>query len=397
MKSVVLLFLVVVSAAAQLTTINATDLIRDSRATINSNFAWVDANKPTFAVGTSVPGSCTSGKQGYTHTATGTAYWCIGGVFVALAQAGASGDVVGPASATNGNFAAFDGATGKVLKDSAKTASDFAATSHAHSENGPANAHYMTTQAEAGLSAEANLGALTTGLVKVSVTGGVAAPTVAAAPDVTSLFSGSGDYLKSDGTKGTPVGAGDVTASASLTNNAVVLGDGGGKGVKASNVVFTGPTGLRSYALPDANKTLMATDTQIQASQVPAGLITPAMLSARERHIIITGSGTSGVLQDTDDQPAIWFNQSSGTMTITNVWCMTDSGTATAIQLQKGDGSPVNMLSGNLNCSASKSSTNTFVTGENVLGSGNNLDFYVVVAGGGSPHWVAIHFMVTYQ
>ena len=39
---------------------------------------------------------------------------------------GGSGDVVGPSSATNNNFVAFDGTTGKLVKDSAKSASDFA-------------------------------------------------------------------------------------------------------------------------------------------------------------------------------------------------------------------------------------------------------------------------------
>ncbi len=39
---------------------------------------------------------------------------------------GGSGDVVGPSSATDSNFAAFDGTTGKLIKDSTKSASDFA-------------------------------------------------------------------------------------------------------------------------------------------------------------------------------------------------------------------------------------------------------------------------------
>lgn len=39
---------------------------------------------------------------------------------------GADGDVKGPASSTDDNFAAFDGVTGKTLKDSGKKASDFA-------------------------------------------------------------------------------------------------------------------------------------------------------------------------------------------------------------------------------------------------------------------------------
>jgi hypothetical protein len=42
------------------------------------------------------------------------------------------GDVEGPASAVSGNFASFDGVTGKVIKDSGSKAADFAAASHTH-------------------------------------------------------------------------------------------------------------------------------------------------------------------------------------------------------------------------------------------------------------------------
>jgi chemotaxis protein histidine kinase CheA len=55
---------------------------------------------------------------------TNTTYWDI------LAQQGASGsgagDVVGPASAVNDRLAAFDGTTGKLIKDSGFTAASFA-------------------------------------------------------------------------------------------------------------------------------------------------------------------------------------------------------------------------------------------------------------------------------
>jgi hypothetical protein len=45
----------------------------------------------------------------------------------------------------------------------------------------PASVHVLTTQAEAGLSAESNLGALTTGLLKIDVSAGVATPSTAVA------------------------------------------------------------------------------------------------------------------------------------------------------------------------------------------------------------------------
>lgn len=42
-----------------------------------------------------------------------------GSVQVIASQSGATGDVVGPASATDGNLAAFDGTTGKLIKQAA--------------------------------------------------------------------------------------------------------------------------------------------------------------------------------------------------------------------------------------------------------------------------------------
>lgn len=169
----------------------------------------------------------------------------------------------------------------------------------------------------------------------------------------------------------------DATAGQNLlactsTNTWTLQGDGGGGGANLDTA-----TG------------------DIATAQIEAGAVIPAKLAFLERHIVLTGSGASGVLQDADDQPAVWSNQSGGNMTIAQVWCMTDSATATTIQLQKDDGSPVDMLSSNLSCSSTKANTTTFVSGENVLADGNNLNA-VIVSAGGAGKWVAIHLKVTY-
>lgn len=49
----------------------------------------------------------------------------VGDVLSADVQAGGTGDVVGPSSAVDSNFAAFDTTTGKLIKDSGKKATDF--------------------------------------------------------------------------------------------------------------------------------------------------------------------------------------------------------------------------------------------------------------------------------
>jgi hypothetical protein len=144
-----------------------------------------------------------------------------------------------------------------------------------------------------------------------------------------------------------------------------------------------------------AGTDLNAATGDVATAQIEAGAVTPSKLAFLERHIVLTGSGASGVLQDADDQPAVWFNQSGGNMTIAQVWCTTDSATVTSIQLQRDDGSATNMLSSDLNCSTTKANTTTFVSGENVLADGHNLNA-VIVSAGGAGKWVAIHLKVTY-
>jgi hypothetical protein len=65
----------------------------------------------------------------YYHKETGS--WVLKGNLKGADGTGA-GDFVGPASSTDGNFVLFNGATGKVGKDSGVKASDFATAGHNH-------------------------------------------------------------------------------------------------------------------------------------------------------------------------------------------------------------------------------------------------------------------------
>lgn len=58
-------------------------------------------------------------------TAAANADWTV-------AQTNLDGAVIGPASATNGNFVLFDGTTGKLLKNSSYSPSSFATSGHTH-------------------------------------------------------------------------------------------------------------------------------------------------------------------------------------------------------------------------------------------------------------------------
>lgn len=63
--------------------------------------------------------------------------------------------------------------------------------------------------------------------------------------------------------------------------------------------------------------------------------------------------------------------------TIQEVWCESDTGTG-VINLQRDDGPPTNILSANLTCGTGGTSTTSFVSGENSLSAGHNMDFQIV-------------------
>ena len=77
----------------------------------------------------------------------------------------------------------------------------------------PTNATYLTTSNETGLSAEANLGALTTGILKIAVAAGVATPSTAVAGDFPMLNQNTSGTAA--GLSGTPnITVGTISAGA---------------------------------------------------------------------------------------------------------------------------------------------------------------------------------------
>lgn len=176
------------------------------------------------------------------------------------------------------------------------------------------------------------------------------------------------------------------------SGNNLVCGAGAGVTNHFAFMAASPSTGIAHIG--SGNYTL--TSSPIVAADITNNTITPSKLTSVERHFVITGSGTAGVMQATDDQPHVWSNHSGGNMTITNVWCSTDSANALTIQLQKDDGTPTNMLTGDLSCSSTEATTTAFVSGENVMADGTHLNYLTVGLGSSTATWVAIHYTVTY-
>ena len=103
--------------------------------------------------------------------------------------------------------------------------------------------------------------------------------------------------------------------------------------------------------------------------------------AARVRGITyLAGCDSCSILTDADDQRTIYVNL-IGSMTIGEVTCFSDAGTP-SINLQRDDGSPVDILSSDLVCSTSGATSSTFSGSENLLVLNDKLNFVMVSAGG---------------
>ncbi|PYS41052.1 MAG: hypothetical protein DMG14_08555 [Acidobacteria bacterium] len=96
----------------------------------------------------------------------------------------------------------------------------------------------------------------------------------------------------------------------------------------------------------------------------------------------LAGCDTCSVLADTDSQRTIYFNV-VGPMMINSVTCFSDAGTPVInIQRDAGSGTPTNVLSSNLSCSASGTNSTSVVPSQSTLNLNEKLDFVMVSAGG---------------
>ena len=153
-------------------------------------------------------------------TGAGVAVTDAGGKTVVTIAGGGSGDVVGPASSTDGHFAQFNGATGKLLKDTLALDTDttLAADSDTRVPSQKAVKAYVTASAGSG-------GTSITGTT--GATGGNA--TVTGGTSTTSANAGGSAVIVG----GTP-GATGTGGAVSITGGTPVAGDGGAISITGS-------------------------------------------------------------------------------------------------------------------------------------------------------------------
>lgn len=156
-----------------------------------------------------------------------------------------SGDVVGPASATDSNFAAFDTTTGKLIKDSTYNAASFAAALGADD-------NYVT---DAEKTVIGNTSGTNTGDQSLF-------STIAVSGQSNVVADSTGDTL-------TLIAGSNITITTNATNDSVTItGSGGGSGITRSVNSISTPTTAGSTASTDYVYFVSGTTTITQPTAV---------------------------------------------------------------------------------------------------------------------------------
>jgi hypothetical protein len=212
---------------------------------------------------------------------------------------GASGNVVGPASATDNAIARFDGTTGKLIQNSAATIADTTGDISAGAYNkvtitAPASAATLTIADGKTLTANNSLtfnGTDATAMTFPSVNAALAGLAIAQTWTAAQTFRA----------------ANAVRSEAASTQDAVVLaGRAGGTSSYAVTLTPTTLSANRTMTLPDADLTVVGTDTTQTLSNKNV-----------QSRVVAIADGTSITINaDTTDIATQANTQSAGTLTV---------------------------------------------------------------------------------
>jgi hypothetical protein len=251
-------------------------------------------------------------------------------------------------------------------------------------------------------------GAAASGVVMASNSGGTVTTSFDNTPDLgtpsaATLTNATGLPI-STGVSGLGTGVATALATPSSANLRAALTDESGTGAAyfqggdagtPSAIVLTNATGFPTLNQNSTGTAGGLSGTALSGDVTNSGnTITLATKHKTRQFGFVIGADNGSALVDGDDQPSIFSNQLGFGITITRVWCETDSGTST-INLQRDDGSAANILSSNLTCD-NDGATGTIDTNEDNVADTNNVDFVMVAAAAsGTPKRVTVYVRYT--
>jgi len=158
---------------------------------------------------------------------------------------------------------------------------------------------------------------------------------------------------------------------------------GNGSNFVQSSGAASGTGSCTNQVVTGLNDDAAPTCANVSSAMISDGVISSADLVPANKTLQITYSffDPANDLPNTLDVPSLFPNRSRA-ITLTEVYCEINAGSA-SINLQRDDGSPTNILSSDLACSAAGATTTSFVAGENALAVGHNLDHVTVSVGAG--------------
>jgi hypothetical protein len=181
----------------------------------------------------------------------------------------------------------------------------------------------------------------------------------------------------------------DLASTITSANTAASVSDESGSGALLFGTAPTIDTPVLSnftnaaHDHGDADDAGALAASTVGTSQITDGTVASADLATANKTFQfgwLVGADNGAVLVDGDDQPDFYVNRSRA-ITITEVYCIHDAGTAPIINLQRDDGTAANILSANLTCSTS-GATGTIDAAEDNVAVGDKVDFVMVTAGG---------------
>jgi len=207
------------------------------------------------------------------------------------------GDVIGPASATDNAVARFDSTTGKLIQNGVLIVSDAGAVTGV-----------TTLTASGALRSNTSLIVEETGAGTDIIT--IQAPSSIASSYTLTLpvdDGTSGQVLSTDGSGvlAWVTAAGDVSAGSNLTDNAIIRGDGGAKGVQTSAVLIDdgdNVTGMASLTLTNTGLHLLDTNATHDL------IIAPGSNLTADRTLTVTTGDSNRTLTMTGDASIIGTN-----------------------------------------------------------------------------------------
>ena len=178
------------------------------------------------------------------------------------------------------------------------------------------------------------------------------------------------------------------------TANAVSIAQAGTAGFEAGYFTYLCTTGAGTTTLTPTTSTINGTTTLTLREGDCALIISngtnyiASVASRFSQFTYMHVSADGGVLEDTDDVPDIWIAKFP--MRITQICGRADTGTST-FNIQKDDGSAASIAASNIVADTTEACTSTFTAGENIVATGNALDFLQVTgATSGSPTRITV-------